>query len=227
MSGGGGGGSSTSVQSIPNELKPLADAYTNKAINLSNQNFTPYAGQRYADLNATQNLGIGMVQDRALNGSRTMNNAEQNLNKFISGGNTNPYLDAMVNKAQANVLGNANQAAAMSGSFGNSGIAEQAARQMGSIATDMYGNAYSQDRANQMQAINMAPTFGNAAYTDAGQLMKAGQIQQDQAQNALDFNYNQFQDATNLPYKQLASMAGVFGSGLGSTTTTTQNSGGK
>lgn len=227
MSGGGGGGSSTSVQSIPNELKPLADAYTNKAINLSNQNFTPYAGQRYADLNATQNLGIGMVQDRALNGSRTMNNAEQNLNKFISGGNTNPYLDAMVNKAQANVLGNANQAAAMSGSFGNSGIAEQAARQMGSIATDMYGNAYSQDRANQMQAINMAPIFGNAAYTDAGQLMKAGQIQQDQAQNALDFNYNQFQDATNLPYKQLASMAGVFGSGLGSTTTTTQNSGGK
>jgi hypothetical protein len=226
MSGGGGGGSSTTVQSIPGELKPLASAYTDKAIALSNQGFTPYSAQRYADLNSTQQLGIGMVQDRALNGSQTMRNAEGNLNQMM-GGQGNPYLDAMVNKAQGSVLGNANQAQARSGSFGNSGIAEQAARQMGDVATTMYGQAYDGDQARRMQAIGMAPTFGNAAYGDASQLMNAGQVMQDQKQQNLDFNYQQFQDATNLPFKQLASMAGVFGSNLGGTSTTTQNGGGK
>lgn len=224
--GGGGGGESKTVQSIPDELKPLASAYTNKAIGLSNLPFQPYQGQRFADMNTTQNLGIGMIQDRALNGSQTMNNAEGALNQVI-GGQQNPYLDAMVNKAQANVLGNANAAAARSGSFGNSGIAEQAARQMSDVASSMYGQAYESDAGRRMQAIGMAPTFGNAAYQDAQQLLGAGQMLQDQQQQGLDSNYSQFQEAQNLPYKQLAAMSGVFGSNLGATSTTTQTGGGK
>lgn len=226
MGGGGGGGTSRTTQDIPYELKPLAEAYTNKAINLSTQGYQPYQGQRYADLNTTQNLGLGMVQDRALNGSRTMNNAEGNLNQMM-GGATNPYLDAMVNKAQTSVLGTANQAAARSGSFGNSGIAEQAARQMSDVATQMYGQQYNADQGRRLQAVGMAPTFGNAAYQDAQQLMNAGQVMQDQQQQGLDFNYGQFQEAQNLPYKQLSAMSGVFGSGLGGSSTTTQSGGGK
>lgn len=217
---GGGGGGQTTITNIPDELKPLATAYTDKAIGLSKQTFTPYGGQRYADLNTTQNLGIGMVQDRALNGSRSMNVAERQNTQMMRGG-SNPYLNAMVNKAQGNVLGNANQAAARSGSFGNSGIAEAAAKQMGDVATSMYGNAYEGDQNRRQQAINMAPTFGNAAYNDANNLMKAGQIVQDQSQQNLDFNYKQFQDAENLPYKQLSAMSGVFGSQpFGSSTST-------
>lgn len=223
--GGGGGGTSTTVQSIPDELKPLATSYTNQAMELGNQKFQPYTAQRYADLNTTQQLGLGMVQDRALNGSATMNNAESQLNQMMGGG-TNPYLDQMVNKAQASVLGNANQAATRSGSFGNTGIAEMAARQMGDVATSMYGQQYNADQGRRMQAIGMAPTFGNAQYQDAQQLMNAGQVMQDQQQQNLDFNYNQFQDALNLPYKQLAAKAAVFGSNLGGTSTTTQSGGG-
>lgn len=209
--GGGGGGQQTTTNEIPEELRPLARAYADKAMALGNQQFTPYGGQRYADMNVTQNLGIGMAQDRALNGSFTMNNAEGNLNQMM-GGQGNPYLDSMVNKAQGNVLANANQAAARSGSFGNSGIAEAAAGKMGDVATQMYGQAYDGDQGRRMQAIGMAPTFGNAAYNDASQLMRAGQMMQDQQQQGLDFNYNQFQEAGNLPYKQLAAMSGVFGS---------------
>lgn len=209
--GGGGGGDQTTTNEIPVELKPLAGAFTDKAIGLSQQGFNPYQGQRYADLNTTQNLGIGMVQDRALNGSATMSNAEGALNGII-GGQSNPYLDQMVNRAQGNVLSNANMAAARSGSFGNSGIAEAAAKQMGDVATQMYGGAYESDQGRRMQGIGMAPTFGNAAYQDASQLMRAGQVMQDQQQQGLDFNYGQFQEAQNLPYKQLAAMSGVFGS---------------
>jgi hypothetical protein len=224
--GGGGGGNSTTVQSIPDELKPLATAYTNKAIGLSGQGFTPYEGQRFEGLNHVQDLGIGTIVNRANGGAPVMTAAETNLQGLMQGG-SNPYLDSMVGKAQASVLGSANQAAAKSGSFGNSGIAEAAAKQLGDVATSMYGQAYESDQGRRLQAIGMAPTFGNQAYTDAAQMLKAGQLIQDQNQQQKDFNYSQFQEAQNLPYKQLAAMSGVFGSGLGSTSTTTQQGGGK
>lgn len=217
--GGGGGGTSTTMPAIPAELKPLANLYVKQAEQIAQTPWQAYGGQRFADMNGAQQLGIGMVQNRALNGSATMNNAEGNLNQFMQGG-SNPYLDAMVNRAQGSVLSNANQAATRSGSFGNSGIAEQAAKQMGDVATQMYGNAYAGDQANRLQAINMAPTFGNAAYQDAGQLLNAGNMVQGQQQKNLDFGYQQFQDAQNNPYKQLQATGGVVGQSTGQQTTT-------
>lgn len=218
--GGGGGSTSTSTPVIAEEFKPLANLYTQQATQLANTPWQAYGGQRYADLNATQQAGIGMVQDRALNGSATMNNAEQNLNQFIQGGNTNPYLDSMVQKAQDSVKSNFNTAAVNSGSFGNSGLQQQYAAGLTDVATQMYGNAYNTDQANRMQAIGMAPTFGNAAYQDAGQLLNAGNLQQQQVQNNLDFGYQQYQDAQNTPYKKLQTIGGVVGQAQGSTSTT-------
>jgi len=93
----------------------------------------------------------------------------------------------------------------------------------------MYGGAYDADRARQMQGIGMAQQFGNQAYTDAAQLMKAGDVMQDQNQQQRDFNYQTYQDQQNLPYKQLGAMSGVFGSNLGSSSSTqsSQSGGGK
>ncbi|WP_288081115.1 hypothetical protein [Pseudomonas sp.] len=224
--GGSSGGSSTTTQAIPQELKPLAKAYTQKAMDLGNQGFDPYIGNRFADLNQTQQQGLDMINQRALNGSQTMDNAEAALNANILGGQTNPYLDQMVGRAQDSVRSQFNTGAVNSGSFGNSGLQEQFQRGLGDTAAQMYGNAYETDRNRQMQSIGMAQQFGNQDYQDANQLMQAGQIQQDQAQQGLDFNYQQFQDKENLPYKQLAAMSGVFSSGIGSTSSTTQKTSG-
>jgi len=237
----GGSGSSTTVPSIPPELKPLANLYVQQATKIGETPFQPYTDQRYADLNQTQNQGIGMVQDRALGGSATMNNAENSLNQFINGGVTNPYLDSLVAKSQRSVVDQFNNmtkpqteaAMQQSGSFGNSGLQsllqnqqKAAGQTMGDIATQMYGNAYNTDQANRMQAIGMAPTFGNAAYTDASQLLNAGNIQQQQDQNNLDFGYNQFQQAQDYPFKQLQATGGVIGQNMGSQTQSTNSGGG-
>lgn len=227
MSGGGGGGNSTTTQSIPDELKPLASAYASKAINLGNQSYTPYTGQRYADLNDTQNQALKMIENRATNGSSTLNNAESNLNQMISGNQSNPYLDQAVQRAQDSVTSNFNTAAVNSGSFGNTGTQAQYAKNLSDTASTMYGNAYDSDQNRRLQAINSAPTFANQAYTDAAQLASAGQTKQDQAQQNLDYGYSQYQDQQNLPYRQLAAMSGVFNSNLGGTSTTTSDSGGK
>lgn len=229
MGGGGGSGApSTTIQNIPEELKPLAAKYSQDAIALSNTGYTPFTGQRFADLNSTQNAGIGAIKDRALNGSQTIDNAEGQLNQIIAGGNTNPYLDSMVGRAQDSVRSQFNTGAVNSGSFGNSGLQEQFQKGLGDVATQMYGQAYDGDRARQMQGIGMAQQFGNQAYQDAGQLLNAGQIQQDQAQQQADFGYQQFQEKQNDPYKKLAAMGGVFQSAPGqSSTTTNPPSGGK
>ena len=220
---GGGGGTSTTTQEIPSELKPLATEYTNKAIDLSKQGYNPYQGQRYADLNPTQNYGIGMVQNRAINGSNTINNAESNLNQIINGGNYNPYLDQMYGRAANQVANSVNSNFSSAGRYGSGAQNDVLGKNLGDLATNIYGGAYAQDQANRMQAIGMAPQFGNQAYQDASQLLNVGQIQQDQAQNPLDFQYQQYQEAQNLPYKQLAAMSGVFGSNLGSSSTTQSN----
>lgn len=226
--GGGGGdsGKSTTKTEIPQELKPLATAYTNKALELSGQGYTPYTGQRFENLNKWQLDALNQTRDRAMQGSQTVRNAESQLNNVIRGGNTNPYLDQMVNKAQDSVRSQFNTGAVNSGSFGNSGLQEQFADSLGDVATQMYGQAYDQDRARQMQGIGMAQQFGNQAYQDAAQLMGAGQTVQDAFQQARDFQYQQFQERQDLPYKQLAAMAGVFGSGLGQTSTTKTSGGG-
>lgn len=270
MSGGGGGGpqSSSTVQSMPDELKPLAAAYTDKAINLGNQIYTPYGGKRNADFNTAQQLSMGMTQGRALNGDATINAGKNFLQGQLNQGpqgatrnpyaGPNPYLDSMVKRSQDSVANQFNtmtkpqteSAMSNSGSFGNAGLNEvlqgqqkAAAGQMADISNSMYGQAYNTDQQlgesfagrndqafqndaqNGMNAANLGLQYGNQAYTDASQLGKVGQAQQNQNQSNLDFDYQQFQDAANLPYKQLGAMSGVFGSNLGGSSTTTQQGG--
>src|SRR5512139_367175 len=149
----GGGGSdqtSTTTATIAPELKPLANLYVQQAQQIAQTPYQPYQGQRFADLNNTQNMGIGMVQDRALNGSQTFNNAESNLNQMM-GGQNNPYLDRAVQKSLGSVMSAAGTAGVRSGSFGNSGIQEQALQQMGDQANSMYGQNYQFDQGQRMQ----------------------------------------------------------------------------
>jgi hypothetical protein len=227
--GDGGGGGSTTTNSIDARFDPLINYATQAAGGIQQSGFTPYTGERYAGLNDTQQAGLGMIQDRAIGGDATMNQAQSTLQQTLQGGQTNPYLDSMVSKAQGSVMGNMGALQARSGSFGNSGIAEQGAQQMGKIATDMYGGAYASDKANQMQALGMAQSYGNQSYNDAAQLMKAGGQVQDQSQQNKDFQFNQFQEQQNLPYKQMAAYSGLLGSSgsTGTSTTTPTGGGGK
>lgn len=241
--GGGGGGDSTSSSSItyPDEIKPLLSNVANLSTDLYNQSWQGYGGQRYADLNSTQQQALQMASDRATNGSPVMDQANSTLTSMLQGGQTNPYLDQMVGKAQQSMVDSYNLGAkpqmeaamAGSGSFGNSGLQQMQAKSqsdlqdnLGNVATQMYGNAYSTNQANQLAALGMAQSYGNQAYTDADRLLQAGNTQQDQAQNNADFSYEQWQNQQDDPYKKLQAMTGVM-SGTAGSTTTTKQSGGK
>lgn len=224
--GGGGGGTSTTTPTIPDELKPLANLYTQQATQYAQTPFQAYTGQRFADLNQTQNAGLNMVQQRALGGSATMNNAESNLNQLITGG-PNPYLDSMFNQAADQMQNRVDSNMALAGRLGSNAHGEAFSRGLAQAATNIYGQGYESDQARRLQAIGQAPTFGNAMYQDAGQLINAGNIQQQAAQNPLDFAYSQFKEAQDYPLKQMSATGGMLGQNMGSTTTSKQSSGGK
>lgn len=231
MSGGGGGGNSTTVQNIPDELKPLASRYTTEATKLFDTPYQGYTGQRNADLNLMQNLGLGATAQRAIQGDAGVNAASQNILATARGDYlnpaTNPYLQQNVDLALGQAGGAINQQFNRPGAYGSSAHEGVMSKQFGDIATQMYGQNYAQERGNQINAWNAAQNYGQNAYNDAAQLMKAGQIYQDEAQKGLDWNYEQYMTEQDDPYKKLAAAAGVFGTNLGGSSTTQQSGGGK
>lgn len=257
----GGGQTSSTTQSIPDELKPLAAAYSNKAMGLSDQAYQGYGGQQVADMNSYQTGGANMIANRAMNGDSLINQGKSTMQNALASGNaatkndyagSNPYLQQNIDAAMGDITRNYNDAIAPglttqsvgSGSFGNSGA--EAAKQnslndltknLGNTASGMRMQDYTAQqqlaeqyagRNDQMMQnyLGQAPTYANQAYTDASQLMNAGNSIQDNQQQNLDAQYQNWTDQQNDPYKKLAAMSGVFGSGLGNTATTKQSGGG-
>lgn len=240
--GGGGGGDSTSSSAVtyPDEIKPLLTNVANLSDDLYNTPFQYYQGPRYAGLSPQQQLAVQGTTQRALQGSPLNDIAGNTLAQMMVGGQQNPYLDQVVGQAQQSVVDSYNTtvkpqleaAMASSGSFGNSGLAQmqqqsqnQLQQNLGDLASRMYGDAYSQDQINRLQAVSQAPTIANQHYLDMQQLMGAGNLLQDQAQNNLDFAYDQYQQAQDNPFRKLAAMTGVMQGTAGSTTHTTQSGG--
>lgn len=238
--GGGGGGKSTTSQGLDPRLYPLVDTFTAQAQQVANAPWQAYTGNRFADLNADQTSALDMIRQQA--GSGVQNQAESALGSFLQGGQENPYLTQQIQKAQAEtadaynrqVRPNQVMQAVQSGSFGNATLMDAQAKQdsqlqqnLGDIASSMRFNAYNTDQANRMQALGLSPSIQQAGFTNAGQLLNAGNLQQNQAQDQADFQYQQFQEQQNDPYKKLQAMSGVFGTPGFQTQTTTQSGGGK
>lgn len=238
--GGGGGGKSTTSQGLDPRLYPLVDTFTAQAQQVANSPWQGYTGQRFAGMNADQTGALDMIRQQA--GSGVQGQAESALGSFLQGGQENPFLTQQIQKAQTEtadaynrqVRPNQVMQAVQSGSFGNANVMDAQAKQdsqlqqnLGDIASGMRFNAYSTDQANRMQALGLSPSIQQAGFTNAGQLLNAGNLVQNQAQDQADFSYQQFQEQQNDPYKKLQAMSGVFGTPGFQTQTTTQSGGGK
>ena len=79
------------------------------------------------------------------------------LGGYAYGGATNPWLDALVNQAQRRTAGNVASMFGRSGMGGSSLENQVATRQLGDVASQMYGRAYESDMGRRLQA---ATTLG-------------------------------------------------------------------
>jgi hypothetical protein len=211
--GGGGsksGGSSTvtQTQQLPAYARPYATELMQRGSALSNREYAPYEGQRIADLNANQNAGIQMTQNQALGGFQGQRDVGDLYQQTVRGDfltpDTNPYL-----RATADAIGTdfnrtvGAQNASMqrtAGAFGNSGLTQKMSMDNAGLAgqlNNLYGNNYTNERNNQLSAMQLAPQMQNMGYTDAKQLIGAGDIQRSYIQDLLNQQYGDWQGAQN------------------------------
>lgn len=216
---GGAPDHTTTTTELPQWAQPYAQALMSRTASLADQPMPVYTGQRSADLNPYQTAGMNMVANRAMNGSAELQAGSNNLTDTLSGNylNSNPYLDANVDRASQalsrNYMGTVNQNDAnfaRAGAFGgsawqmaNEGAQRQLAQGLTDLNSSMYGQNYANERNNQMQALGMAPTYANQAYTDAQQLQGVGQTQYGYDQQKLTDMQNQWTEQAQSPYKQL------------------------
>ena len=234
----GGSDSTTQTTSMPDWAQPYATSYLDNASKVASQPYTPYGGQRVADLNGAQQSGMTAIANRAMNGSPLFNTAAGTLQSTAAGdfmGAGNPYMQQMVDASSQDVMRNYNQTVmpgidaveARGGSFGNSGVnqlrqnaASDLTKNLGNISSGLRFQGYDAERQRQMQALGLAPGYANQDYTDAQQLINAGSMGQANTQQGLDAAYQDWQNAQNYPAKQLGILGNALGINTGSTSTT-------
>ena len=233
----GGGSSQTVVSSLPAWVEPYGQQYLSQAAQVSSLPYQQYTGQRVAGLNVAQKTAMDAIQQRAMQGSPVMSAGGQNLQATLSGQylGANPYLQNQIDASAQDTIRNYNLSVrpqqqaqdAQSGSFGNSGLQQmqlEGQRQLGQTlansANAMRYQNYGQERANQMQALSMAPTYAAQDYTDAQHLLDAGSRAQQAEQSGLDAQYQDWLAAQQYPRQQLQTMGNALGIQFGNNSTT-------
>ena len=126
----------------------------------------------------------GQYANRAIRGGYLGSNPAMGfLGGYAYGGSRNPWLDAMVNQAQRRTAGNVASMFGRSGMGGSSLENQVATRQLGDIASQMYGRAYESDMGRRLQA---ATTLGSLYGQERG-------LQQEAAFNAPAFSLGELQ----------------------------------
>lgn len=198
--GGKGGKQTTTANNTPwAGVQPyMTDAFA-KAQTLSNQE-SP---------NAMQTQSYDMTNQLATNGDPMNQSANDLNNATLSGAflspEANPYLAKNVNTALDAVQSRVNSQ--FSGNnYGSSANQEMLTRNLADTASQMYGQNYTNERTNQMNAMNLTPSLNQNRYLDANQLSQAGSA------------------AAEAPWSNLKNYAQILGLGAGSNQSTSTTS---
>lgn len=178
----------------------------------------PYSGPYLASQSPYTVQAQQMEVQRAQDPNSLVGRSQSVLADTISGKyldpSTNPYLQKSVQDALG--LAGASFASQYGGNAGtnlsNSGYQEALARGLGATATNAYGQAYSQERQNQLNAINSAPTMD---YAQAAMLGDVGAQQEARGQAEI----GAAQQAYNSPWNNLGMYQASLQNGLGFGTT--------
>lgn len=223
-----GGSTQTSTQtSAPwSGVQPYLTDLLKRGQNVTNNPYNFYNGDTVAGFSPEQEMGFNLGTQRAIAGSPTLDAANRNTTSTLNGDylnpGSNPYLKQNVNTALNDVQTRVNSQ--FSGNnYGSSANQELLTRNLGETAGQMYGQNYSNERNNQMQAANQAQGLAGADYQDANYLQGIGAQRQGLANQYLGNAAGQFNQAAQFPYQQLQRYQGVVnaGTGQGGTQTTT------
>ncbi len=178
----------------------------------------PYQGQYLADQSPYTQQALQMQAQTAQDPNNLTSQGGRVIGDTISGKyldpSTNPYFAKSVSDALG--LAGATFAGQYGGNAGsnlsNSGYQEALARGLGATATNAYAQNYANERGNQLNAVQLAPTFD---YANAGMLADVGASQDARAQAELGAE----QQAWNSPWANIQQYLATLNNNY-----TTQNS---
>ena len=241
----GGGGESETQQSIDPMLRPYISYGLNEAQRLyQSSNPQYYPGQTYVSPSQQTQAALQAQQTRALQGNPLLPAAQQQQQNVIGGQylQNNPYFNqAMQGAAGAasqsyfDAINQAQSGASQAGRYGSGAQANlfnragtTLANTLANKAGDLAYQNYAAERGRQEAAAAGAPQLAMADYADIAQLGQAGQTAEGYQQSALEDSINRFNFEQNLPQNKLNQfLTQVYGAPAGSTSTTSQSSGGK
>lgn len=221
----GGGGGTVNTNTIQNAdpwsgVQPyLKTAFADAQ---SNYNRGPYQGAYLTSQSPYSIQAQNALAQRAA-GSPLTNAAQSQLTNTINGQYLDPGQNPYFKSAVSDALGQA--ASTFAGQYGgpagsqlsNTGYQEGLQRTLGQLATNAYAGEYDRERANQLQATQLAPSFQNLDYQNLAALQEAGSMQEARGQAELGAQ----QAAYNAPWSNLQNFIQAI-SGQGGSSTATQ-----
>ena len=198
------------------------DAYMNKGLSLAS-NPNPYMGQAnpYSGSNAYMEGMIDKAQGNITENYLDTINPQLAAMERNSGAYGNTGVEQTREKARDQLLEQLsntenqyrfqdfNQQAQLAESGLNRDSQLAAAQQANML------NTYSNERANQMGAMEFAPQLAEQDYIDAQNLLGVGDIVRNANQQQLDFNYDQWMAEQQHPYQQLDLLANAIRTSMG------------
>jgi hypothetical protein len=179
-----------------------------------------YPGDMTAGLGQDTQAALGMFRNQAQAGSPMVQPLNQMMSGTLAGDylNSNPYLDAVYDRAADAVTRNYREGVApgidarfdSAGRFGSGMWAnqqdaarQQLGRQLGGMASNLYGQNYANERANQMKAAALAPSTMPMSYFDAQQMLNVGNVYDQQRQTDINADYQRHMFNQERPWDAL------------------------
>jgi hypothetical protein len=180
--------------------------------------YVPFSGQTEA--------AMQLQEQRALAGSPLLGSSQQEIQNILSGQyldpSTNPYLQQAYERAAGGVQSNIASQFAKAGRYGSGAMTETLGKSLGDIASQIYGGAYQQERARQLQAAQLAPQLAQQDYADISRLAQVGQSREGLQEAALADAMQRFQFEQQKPYTKLREYLASIGAPYAQQTVTAE-----
>ena len=199
-----------------------------------------YPGQTYVAPSQTTQTGLQALEQRAMQGSPLVGQAQQQLQGTIGGQylSGNPFFQgAFAPAAQAatqqfqTAIGDIGSAASKAGRYGSGAMgtlqdraAGQLAQQLTNTAGQLAYQNYADERARQQAATMAAPAMAQADYQDIQNLLAAGQAREGYTGQQLQSDIARFNFQQNAPQQNLATfLSSVYGNPMATLKSQTQS----
>lgn len=199
-----------------------------------------YQGQTYVSPSQTTQTGLQALEQRAMQGSPLVGQAQQQIQNTIGGNylSGNPFFQgAFAPAAQAatqqfqTAIGDIGSAASKAGRYGSGAMGTLQERASGQLAQQLSNTAgqlayqnYADERALQQAATMAAPGMAQADYQDIQNLLAAGQAREGYTGQQLQSDIARFNFGQNAPQQNLATfLSSVYGNPMATLKGTTQS----